>query len=252
MVENRSKSNSRATLGVILVIIGGLFLLDNLNLFTFSIPHIVFSFPAILLIIGILILVNSENKTMGIILVIIGAILLVPRIFTWIAFDSGVVISILIIALGIYILTRRRTHYLDSVKDTVNENQGQNSEFKGSGYTSANIDRLDDVAIFGGGHKMISSDNFRGGNITAIFGGSEIDMTRCKLAKGRNVLEITAIFGGTTLFVPKEWNVVIDVIPLFGGFSHKGFRSPNIITDPESTLIIKGVVIFGGGEIKTY
>jgi hypothetical protein len=27
--------------------------------------------------------------------------------------------------------------------------------------------------------------------------------------------------------------------------------NPNVVTDTESTLVIKGVVIFGGGEIKT-
>ncbi len=114
------------------------------------------------------------------------------------------------------------------------------------------MDKLDDVSIFGGGQKFIISNNFQGGNVTAIFGGSELDLTRSKLAPGEHVLEVVAIFGGTTLIVPKEWNVVIDVLPLFGGFSHKGLRSPNIVTNPESTLVIKGVVIFGGGEIKTY
>ncbi len=121
-----------------------------------------------------------------------------------------------------------------------------------SGEFTSESDRLDDVAIFGGGHKFIVSDNFQGGNVTAIFGGSEIDLTRCKLAPGQNVLEVTAIFGGTTLIVPKEWNVVINVTPLFGGFSHKGMRGPNVVINPESTLVIKGVVIMGGGEIKTY
>jgi predicted membrane protein len=252
MVENRSKSNSKLVLGFILVIIGGLFLLDNLNYLYFDIPHVIFSFPTILIIVGILILVNSEKKGLGIIFVIIGGLWLLPRIFPFIAINGGIIFSVLIIALGIYILTKRRDHSV--YRQNINQGAGsdQSGTADASGKYTQDTDRIDDVAIFGGGHKFISSDNFQGGNVTAIFGGSEIDLTRCKLAPGQNILEVTAIFGGTTLIVPKEWNVVINVIPLFGGFSHKGMRGPNVVINPESTLVIKGVVIMGGGEIKTY
>jgi predicted membrane protein len=251
MVENRSRSNSRMIAGLILVIIGALFLLDNLNFLYFNLPHVIFSFPAILIIIGLLILANSEKKGFGIILVVVGTVWILPRIFPWIYINGGVIFSVLIIALGIYILTKRRrwtTHHYKNYKE-MNGSQPNATEQK-EGY-SANIDRLDDVSIFGGGQKFITSNNFQGGNVTAIFGGSEIDLTRCKLSPGKNVLEVVAIFGGTTLILPKEWNVIIDVLPLFGGFSHKGMRGPNVVTDPESTLIIKGVVILGGGEVKT-
>ena len=146
---------------------------------------------------------------------------------------------------------KRRGHY---GYNNYNKTGGteDNGTTNHSGSYSKETDRIDDVAIFGGGHKFISSDNFQGGNVTAIFGGSEIDLTRCKMAPGKHVLEVTAIFGGTTLIVPKEWNIIINVLPLFGGFSHKGMRGPNVVINPESTLIIKGVVIMGGGEIKTY
>ena len=251
MVENRSKTNSRIIIGFILLIVGVLFLLDNLNFLYFDVPHVIFSFPTILILIGILLLVNSEKKGAGIILIIIGGLWLLPRIFPWISINGGVIFSILIIALGIYILTKRRGH---SGYNNYNKTGGteQNGTINHSGAYSEETDRIDDVAIFGGGHKFISSDNFQGGNVTAIFGGSEIDLTRCKMAPGKHVIEVTAIFGGTTLIVPKEWNIIINVVPLFGGFSHKGMRGPNVVINPESTLIIKGVVIMGGGEIKTY
>lgn len=251
MVENRSRLNSRMIPGLILVIIGVLFLLDNLNYLYFDLPHVIFSFPAILIIIGLLILVNSDKKGVGIILVVVGTLWLLPRIFPWIYINGGVIFSVLIIALGVYILSKRRRYSW--------HNHNYNKDMRGSGMVnsentsdySPNIDRLDDVSIFGGGHKYFNSNSFMGGNITAIFGGSEIDLTRCKLAPGKQIIEVVAIFGGTTLILPKEWNVIIDVLPLFGGFSHKGFMNPNVVTDTESTLLIKGVVIFGGGEIKT-
>lgn len=251
MIVNRSKSNSRIFLGFLLVIVGALFLMDNLNYLYFDIPHVIFSLPAIMIIVGVLLLINSEKKGAGVIFIVIGGIWLLPRIFPWISINGGVIISVLIIALGIYILTKRRNYhgYNHSF------NKGEKPDQQQTSYTtgfSEDTDKIDDVAIFGGGHKFISSNNFQGGNITAIFGGSEIDMTRCKLAPGKHILEVTALFGGTTLIVPKEWNIIINVLPLFGGFSHKGMRGPNVVIDAESTLIIKGVVIMGGGEIKTY
>ncbi len=114
MIENRSRSNSRFVMGFILVIIGALFLLDNLNYLYFDIPHVIFSFPTILIIVGILILANSEKKGVGIIFIIIGSLWLLPRIFPFIAINGGVIFSILIIALGIYILTKRRLYSVTS------------------------------------------------------------------------------------------------------------------------------------------
>lgn len=252
MVENRTRSNKGIIPGLLLVIIGALFLLDNLNYLYFDFPHIIFSFPMLFIIIGILIIANSDKKGIGIILLVIGVLWMLPRIFPWIAINGGIIFSVIIIALGIYVLAKKKGHTSYNYYKEYNMSGTEAEVSDKQKYSSASMDRIDDVSIFGGGQKFIMSNNFQGGNITAIFGGSEIDLTRCKLAPGEQVLEVVAIFGGTTLIVPKEWNVVIDVLPLFGGFSHKGMRNPNIVTNPESTLIIKGVVIFGGGEIKTY
>jgi hypothetical protein len=38
---------------------------------------------------------------------------------------------------------------------------------------------------------------------------------------------------------------------LFGGFSDERYkRNPQLLKDPEKVLVIKGVVLFGGDEIK--
>ena len=115
-----------------------------------------------------------------------------------------------------------------------------------------NKDKIDDVSIFGGGTKIISSNNFQGGNITAIFGGSEINLINCQLAEGENVLDVLCVFGGTTIILPKEWNIVINVTSILGGFSNKAIRNPSIVIDQTRTLHIKGLAMFGGGEVKTY
>lgn len=238
-MENKAQLNSsKILLGSILVIVGGLFLLRSFNLLPFEISHIIFSWRFIIFIIGIIIFINSDNKVLGSILTIVGTLLLLPKIFPYyIHIDGGMIVGIIIIGLGIYIILRTGRSNFHPMIDSSNKKGKQ--------------DFIDDVAVFGGGEKIISSDNFKGGSITAIFGGSEIDLTPCKLAEGTNLINVTAIFGGTTIIVPRDWNVIVNVTPLFGGFSNKIRREPNFVIDQTRTLIIKGIAIFGGGEIKT-
>ena len=157
-------------------------------------------------------------------------------------YNASIIFPIIIILLGIFIITRRRDHGEASRYNIFHGSKGDN----------LSADRIDEISIFGGGEKIINSDNFQGGNVTSIFGGSEIDLTNCKLAPGENVIDVLAIFGGNTFIVPKDWNVRTDVFPMFGGFSNKIFRDPNTVIDKDRILLIKGIVLFGGGEIKSY
>jgi predicted membrane protein len=238
MPENNSKMDKRILLGGILIFLGGLFLLNTMNVLDFKISRVIFSWPFVMLIIGLFVIVNTDKKFLGGILSGIGALFLIPRIFPQIDYDGGVIIPLILIILGTYIILKRRK-------------QDSNPEFS-TDSSSVNKDKIDDVSIFGGGTKIISSKNFQGGNITAIFGGSEINLINCELAEGDNVLDVLCVFGGTTIILPKEWNVVINVTSILGGFSNKAIRNPNMVVDQTKTLHIKGLAMFGGGEVKTY
>jgi hypothetical protein len=112
-------------------------------------------------------------------------------------------------------------------------------------------DKLKELTILWGTKKSITSGNFKGGNVTSVVGYSEIDLTDCKLDNKSVVIDFVGIFGGSTIIVPKEWNVVVDVFSLFGGFSSKIIRTPETKIDMEKTLTIKGLVLFGYGEVKS-
>jgi len=238
MSENKSAVDKRVLLGGILIFFGGIFLLDTMNILHFRIAHVLFSFPFFMFVIGLFVLVNTEKKFLGGILTGIGILFLIPRIFPQVDYDGGIIIPIFLIILGIYIIMKKRKVGTESVFS--------------SDTSKMNKDKIDDVSIFGGGTKIISSNNFQGGNITAIFGGSEINFMNCQLAEGDNVLDVLCIFGGTTIIVPKEWNVVINVTSVLGGFSNKAIRNPSVVIDQSRTLHIKGLAMFGGGEVKTY
>lgn len=82
--------------------------------------------------------------------------------------------------------------------------------------------------------------------ISTFFGGANIDLRDATIAKyGTATLDVSALFGGVKLVVPKEWKVVGNLSGFFGGFSNKT-TAPE---EPEGTLILKGSGTFGGGEV---
>jgi predicted membrane protein len=100
-------------------------------------------------------------------------------------------------------------------------------------------------AIFGGFERQVSSQNFRGGEITAILGGCEIDLTRAQI-QGEAVLDVFTCFGGITLRVPEDWTVILRGTPILATFVDKA-RVP---LDGSHRLIITGHAILGGVEVR--
>ena len=117
---------------------------------------------------------------------------------------------------------------------------------------SDNQNYIDELSVFGGSERLITSKEFRGGKVTYIFGGSTINLTQSELAKGRNIIDVFTMFGGGKFIVPRDWDVKVEVTSVFGGFSDKRLTDPNVIYDPAKQLVIKGFVIFGGGEIQSF
>jgi predicted membrane protein len=235
MEENKNKADKRVLLGSLLIGLGGLFFLKSLDIFDFDFARIILSWPFFFILIGLYLTLNTTRKILGGIIAGLGFIFILPRIFPSIDYDGSVVLAIFLIAIGSYIISNQKKKSIE-----VNE-LGQVTK-----------DVIDDVAIFGGGTRIVTSENFQGGNITAVFGGSEIILKGCKLAEGTTSIDILAVFGGTTIIVPSNWNVVMNVTSIFGGFSNKGIKDPNAQVDLSKTLIVKGLVVFGGGELKTF
>lgn len=65
------------------------------------------------------------------------------------------------------------------------------------------------------------------------------------------VIELTTIFGGTKLLVPSNWSIKSEAVTIFGGIEDKR-RMQTVTETPEKILLIRGTVIFGGIEIKSF
>jgi len=234
--EHRGLSNNRAIIGVVLVLAGLFLVLRNTGFFPNYIDNVVFSWPMLLIAIGLVITVGSSGgKTSGIIVMAVGAFFMIPLVFRESFHMYNMFWPSIFIIIGIIFIFSRRHGW----------NPATTAPETGDDY-------IDIVNIFSGGERQIVSENFRGGKLTAIFGGGEIDLTKAKLAPGTNVLEIACVFGGTTIIVPDGWYVKIEVTPILGGFGDSRKLSPGRSVDPSRMLIIKGAVVFGGGEVKSY
>jgi predicted membrane protein len=234
--DHHHLTNNRAIIGVILVIAGLFLVIRNTNFFPDFIDNIIFSWPMLLVAIGLVMTIGSSGaKTAGIIVMAVGAFFLIPRIFSETFHNYDMFWPSIFIIIGIiFIFTRRRGWNSVSTSKAVSD------------------DYIDYVNIFSGGERQIVSQNFSGGKVTAIFGGSEIDLTRAKLAPGKSELELACIFGGTTIIVPDDWSVIIEVTPILGGFGDSRKLNPGRTVDSTKQLVIKGAVVFGGGEIKSF
>ncbi len=230
---SRSKDH-RSVFGIFLILLGSAFGARELGLVPLELEEHLFTWEMILLVLGLLFLFNRDSRTTGFILLLIGGIFWLPDVLDLSIELSHLIWPAVLIIIGFSLLIRR--------KKRCSTPPLQNSE-------PASPDTLEEVAIFGGGERIISSNNFQGGTITNIFGGSELDLRKAKLAPGHHTLELTAIFGGSTLKIPEDWDVRIEVTSIMGGFSDKRRDLP--ATSSENTsLTLRGVCIFGGGELK--
>jgi predicted membrane protein len=111
-------------------------------------------------------------------------------------------------------------------------------------------DYLDAVSVFGGVKKTILSKTFKGGDIVNVFGGAEIDLTMADI-EGKIVIDITQIFGGTKIIVPSHWQVVSNLSAVFAGVDDKRLRKTGA-GDDNKILVLEGVSIFAGVDIRSY
>lgn len=237
MEENKS-IDRRSIIAILLIVAGGLLMLQTFDVIDFSLSHYIFNWKTLLIAIGLVILGSNQHRTSGYVLIGLGLVFWLPSI-------TGINISLsqvfwpaLLIGVGLVIISRRGRH-----------NKYDTSSTDPDG--TVRTDYVDDISILGGGMKRFSSKNFKGGTLTAIFGGSEIDLTAAEISPDGSVLDVFTMFGGTKLIVPGNWQVKSDVVSLFGGFNDKRHIKPELEVD-DRLVLIKGFVIFGGVEVKSY
>lgn len=227
-----------AVLGVLVIAAGLLLLARNTGFLDPAVSRVIFSWEMLLIAIGVINIFWRQSFWSGVILIGIGGFFLLVNFYhmpfsTWQLFLPALIILV-------------------GLKMIFGPSRLEKGMFKQPMFnqTVGNEDFFEDIAIFGGGERKVVTPNFKGGRMVAMFGGSKIDLTHCNIAPGdRPGIEVVHIFGGSGLLVPSDWNVKVEVFNIFGGYVDKRIASQ---VDYNKTIVIKGITIFGGGEVKSF
>jgi hypothetical protein len=258
--EQRSEARKRfgnskrgpVSAGLIILLIGGALLLRQMDI-DIDLPHWLFTWPMILVIVGIFVGIQTKFRDFGwLILCGIGSFFLIGKILPGKDIDRFIV-PVALMGVGLAVIFGSRKKW------GAKNNPDETAEITGTitdtpppptGNPGATgDDKVDTVSIFGNVKKTIYSKNFRGGEVVTIFGGAELNLTQADM-QGPIYLELVQIFGGTKLVIPPHWEIRSEAVAIFGGIEDK--RPPNSITSPDKVLILEGTVLFGGIEIKSY
>jgi predicted membrane protein len=231
----KERFDKRLLLGIFILLAGIILLANNFGMLHPVLNYYIFRWEMILIVLGLVFIISRGNLTTGIILLFIGAAFYARDIWHLHVNFWQLFLPALLILAGVMVMFRSQIdRYWVRTPLTDEENQ------------------IDDTAIFGGGDRLMRSQQFKGGRITAVFGGSSFDLRKAKLAPGTNVIDVFCLFGGTKLIIPDDWNIKVRVTSIFGGFGDKRHILPEVHTNEETQLVITGLVVFGGGEIKSY
>jgi predicted membrane protein len=236
MSKSINKKNNKQWFGVMLIIIGLLFLA---NTFELPMPDWFFSWPMLIIGIGLYSGIASKFKDWSwLVMIAIGFVFIIDDITGRDIKAFSLLIPAVMIYYGIRFVTKssKKIHVYDEVTGEVTEH-------------TSDGDRLSLVAAFAGNKKIIVSKNFKGGEIVSVFGGNEINLINADF-EGTIKLEIVSVLGGTKLIVPANWQIKTEMISVFGGFDDK--RNQINLTTSDKILIIEGVNIFSGIDIRSY
>jgi len=172
---------------------------------------------AILIVVGIAYLIQCQQgsgRIWGIILTFVGTGMLLDRL-NFIYFSIWSYWPILLIVVGLMMIMKASTRW-------------RNFRVPSSEIADANS-YIKAIAILGGFKRSNNSQEFRGGELTAIMGGLEIDLREASI-KDEAIIDIFAMMGGVEMRVPEDWLVVVEGFPFMGGYEDKT-RPPKASTN---------------------
>ena len=247
--RERHHRNSRMWTGIIIVLVGvAAFLKASFR----ELPDWMFSWPMLLIVIGFFSGFKDGFRGVGwFIMILIGGAFLAGNIVPDLELRRYIWPSA-IIAVGIFLILRPRNNSYRTDFRFDKKSRGD------SGIEDATVinetkfskeDFIEATTVFGGVNRNVVSKNFKGGDIVVLFGGSELNFNQADMQE-EAIIHFTIIFGGAKIIVPSNWAIKTELTPIFGGVEDK--RSYNSTGTPEKILVLKGTVLFGGIDIKSY
>jgi predicted membrane protein len=225
------KNQGRIFWGLLLILLGVLFLLDQMGRLDFG-DLVGRYWPVLFILIGVSILLSNNFRNVGsaVFFILFGTFFLLLRLRI---FDRAVwhyVWPVAIIAVGLWVLLRPALH---PDKKKIPE------------MTAA--DDLSVNQVFSGQVHKVESQSFRGGKAEVVLGSAEIDLRGARLAGGQATLVLSVVLGSITVFVPGDWQVVLQGTPVLGSIEN---HKPAAQGTAGMTLTIQGSAVLGSVEVK--
>ena len=219
---------SKILFGLLFVAVGIVYGLQELGMITDIGLTANIIFPAIMIIIGLIILFNNHNIIFGGIVTFLGVVNLLDQ---WYPQLNKIIFPGILVIVGIEILfgsifkkvSRPRNNLAVDTDDEINA-----------------------IAVLGGVEKKIVSQNFKGGTASAFLGGVVLDLTEIKLTSDA-IIDVNAFMGGVEIRLPSYIRIRSDVNGFLGGVEIK--HRPADVTS-EYILVLKGTALMGGIEVK--
>jgi predicted membrane protein len=245
----------KIVIGVIIVLLGIVMLFKNTGLLPYFIYDVIISWQTLLIAIGTVLSFDKKahSRNAGVVLILIGFIFLLPELF---CIDlSRVLVPLLIIAGGIFFIINSVTgkNHKVSFFEHSRRHRKHSDEmpFVDSSISDEEVIRRD--YVFTGVKERWTYGKIKKAEITAVFSGVELDFTQAELSDevSKIVIHVSSVFGGVILYVPTEWNILVQKTGVFGSFAD------NRPYDVKQSVFGKSVIldleaVFGGGEIKCY
>jgi predicted membrane protein len=239
---SKQKRMKKIIIGVLLLTAGFLLLGFNAGFLNTDYKHLIFSWPVLLIALGVVNFFDRRSLWAGFILISLGSFFLIPHIFVFHFNFIHLFWPVLLMIVGVTMILKRTILHPFS--------HHHHGPFHCQADSKIEDGIINESNVFSGSHRVIQPCEFKGGKISNVFGGSKIDLTKTTLAPGENILEISCMFGGVEIIVPLDWKVQIQVSSVMGAFSDKR-NTRNTPLDNSRCLIIKGSAVFGGGEVKS-
>ncbi len=240
--------------GLAIVFFGVIYLLEQLG---YNTPSYLLSWQMILIVIGIIVLVKHKfSKPHGYLMIIIGKLFLLADWYPEII-NVKIIIPVVIILIGLAVVflsnnrcgkhNRRKKRFTRENWKEIHEAQQRGFSY----YKYNENDFIDSVSFFGGINKTIVSKTFKGADIVSFFGGTDINLSQADF-QGRIVIDVTNIFGGTTLTIPNNWEVISEVASIFGAFEDKRPQYQRESGEESKVIVLRGTCMFGGIEVNSF
>jgi predicted membrane protein len=217
--------------GLLVVAAGAVLLLNNLGLIDPFYSRVLISWPMLIIAFGFLNLFGREFP-FGVILIIVGGLFMGSKFFDLPLDIHQILWPSIIILVGLAILVGSRFVFKARLKRSVINDDSF----------------IEEVNVFSGGEHIITTPVFKGGKFVNVFGGSKINLLQTSLPAEGASIEAVNVFGGIQMIIPSDWSVKTEVVSIMGGFADKRIISAS---SPDKKLYIRGVCIFGGGEVKS-